>query len=313
MADLLDSVKQKSDLVGQNRLELLMFRLNGRQLYGINVFKVKEILPCPRLTDLPKLNPVIRGIANVRGETISIIDLSSASGGRPIKDLSDSFIVIAEYNRSTQGFLVGSVDKIVNVNWANVLPPPKGIGKENYLTAVTKVDEDLVSILDVEKVLNEISPVNTEIDEEILNQAEEKQDAENKVDVLSKKILIVDDSSVARNQVKKAINTLGIETILCKDGKDALNTLNDLGQNGSVHDQISLIISDIEMPEMDGYTLTSEIRKSSDLSDMYIILHTSLSGIFNEAMIGKVGANDFIAKFDPNDLANAVFKAIEKQ
>ncbi len=126
MAGILDSVNQRTQLVGQNRLELLLFRLNGSQRYGINVFKVKEVLQCPPLTALPKLNPVIRGVAHIRGQTISVIDLSSATGGRPIEDLSKCFIIISEYNRSVQGFLVGSVERIVNTNWEDILPPLKG-------------------------------------------------------------------------------------------------------------------------------------------------------------------------------------------
>jgi len=100
MSGILDSVNQRTQLVGQNRLELLLFRLNGRQRFGINVFKVREVLQCPPLTAMPKLNPLVRGVAHIRGQTISVIDLSMATRGRKIEDLSNAFIVIAEYNRS---------------------------------------------------------------------------------------------------------------------------------------------------------------------------------------------------------------------
>ena len=88
MASILDSVNQRTQLVGQNRLELLLFRLNGRQRFGINVFKVREVLQCPPLTVMPKLNSCIRGVAHIRGQTISVIDLSMAMGKRPIQDIS---------------------------------------------------------------------------------------------------------------------------------------------------------------------------------------------------------------------------------
>jgi len=163
MTGILDSVNQRTQLVGQNRLELLTFRLMRRQRYGINVFKVKEVLQCPKLTTMPNLHPLVKGIAHIRGQTISVIDMSLATGGRPIEDLSNCFVIISEFNRSVQGFLVTSVERIINMNWESILPPPKGAGRSNYLTAVTEIDNELVEILDVEKILDEISPADTDI------------------------------------------------------------------------------------------------------------------------------------------------------
>ncbi|MFT7680605.1 MAG: two-component system chemotaxis response regulator CheV [Moritella dasanensis] len=306
MAGLLDTVNQRTQLVGQNRLELLMFRLNGRQRFGINVFKVKEVLQCPPLTILPKLNRVVRGVAHIRGKTISVIDLSLATGGRPIEDLSKAFIIISEYNRSVQGFLVSSVERIININWESILPPPKGTGRFSYLTAVTEVDNELVEVLDVEKILHEVAPVSMEISKEVLDTAVHIDKK-----AIEKIILVVDDSSVARNQIKKAVSDLGFKIVLAKDGRDGLNQLREMALNGPIRDQVALMISDIEMPEMDGYTLTAEVRNDKSLNDLYIILHTSLSGVFNQAMVTKVGANDFIAKFNPDELAGAVLKALK--
>ncbi|CAM2799766.1 chemotaxis protein CheV [Moritella viscosa] len=306
MAGLLDTVNQRTQLVGQNRLELLMFRLNGRQRFGINVFKVKEVLQCPPLTTLPKLNRVVRGVAHIRGKTISVIDLSLATGGRPIEDLSKAFIIISEYNRSVQGFLVGSVERIININWEAILPPPTGTGRYSYLTAVTEVDKELVEVLDVEKILHEVAPVKMEISADILATATEIDKK-----AVEKVILVVDDSSVARNQIKKAVSDLGFKIVLAKDGRDGLNQLREMAGNGPITEQVALMISDIEMPEMDGYTLTAEVRNDQSLNGLYIILHTSLSGVFNQAMVTKVGANDFIAKFNPDELAGAVLKALK--
>ncbi len=303
MASILDSVNQLTQLVGQNRLELLLFRLNGRQRFGINVFKVREVLQCPQLTIMPRLHPYVRGVAHIRGNTISVIDLSMATGGRPIADLSKCFIIIAEYNRSVQGFLVGSVERIINMNWESILPPPKGAGRYNYMTAVTEVDGELVEILDVEKILDEISPVNTEVSKELVVESD-------KHNPHGRPVLVADDSSVARKQVERALNTIGVKCILAKDGKDALNMLNDMAKKGPIEDQVALVISDIEMPEMDGYTLTAEIRNNPALRGLHIILHTSLSGVFNQAMVQKVGANNFIAKFNPDELAKAVQDAM---
>jgi two-component system chemotaxis response regulator CheV len=302
MSEILNSVNQRTQLVGENRLELLLFKLNSRQRFGINVFKVREVLQCPKLTSMPKLNRLVRGIAHIRGQTISVIDMSLAVGGKKIEDLSTAFIIIAEYNSSVQGFLVGSVERIINTNWQSIMPPPKGSGRASYLTAVTQIENELIEILDVEKILNEISPVSTELSEDVANNIK----VENKHEKI---IFIADDSSVARNQVKRALSSLGLKIELAKNGLEALNRLKEIAaETGDITDKVGVLISDIEMPEMDGYTLTAEIRSSPELKKLHVILHTSLSGVFNQAMVEKVGADDFIAKFHPDELATSVHK-----
>lgn len=303
MAGVLDSVNQRTQLVGQNRLELLLFKLTGRQRYGINVFKVREVLQCPRLTSLPNQNHFIKGVAHIRGQTISVIDLSKAIGGPAIQQTEDSFIIIAEYNRSVQGFLVGGVERIINIRWKDVMAPPEGAGKSSYLTAVTEIDGEMVSILDVEKILNEISPVSTDLSEDII-------DIHVGESIGDRVIMIADDSTVARNQVKRALEPLGLTMLLAKNGHDALEQLMAIDAEcaNGLHEKVALLISDIEMPEMDGYTLTAELKANERTRRMPIILHTSLSGVFNNAMVLKVGAEDFIPKFHPDELATAVKK-----
>ena len=305
MAGILDSVNQRTQLVGQNRLELLLFKLRGRQRFGINVFKVREVLQCPPLTSMPKSNAYIRGVAHIRGQTISVIDLSMPVGGRPIENVKDSFIIIAEYNRSVQGFLVGGVERIVNMNWEKIMPPPSGAGRYSYLTAVTEIENELVEILDVEKILNEICPVNTEVSADLAADSAIQKDLGERI------VFIADDSAVARNQVKRALEPLGVQTELAKNGKEALVRLKEIAEldcKNDITERVGLLISDVEMPEMDGYTLTAEIKADPKLAPLHVILHTSLSGVFNQAMIEKVGADDFIAKFNPDELATAVKK-----
>ena len=309
MASLLDGVDQRTQLAGENRLELLLFRLTGKQLYGINVFKVQEVIRCPRLTQIPNSKSVICGIANMRGKTIPVIDLGMALGkpALPQESVVDSFVIIADYNRSVQGFLVSGVERIVNMHWENILPPPKGAGGISYLTAVTRVDEQLVEIIDVEKVLEEISGSCGEVSDEIKSENEQN-------DPSQYHILVADDSSVARNQIKRTMDQVGLNCTLVNDGRQALDYLKSLAdKDGPITNYISLVISDIEMPNMDGYTLTTEIRKHPKLKDLYIILHTSLSGVFNEALVHKVGANKFIPKFKPNELALSVINGIEQK
>ncbi len=300
MAGVMDSVNQRTQLVGQNRLELLLFRLGGQQMYGINVFKVKEVLQCPPLNAIPGRSAVVRGVAHIRGGTLPIMDMNLAIGRRALPDIADCFVIITEYNRSAQGFLVRSVERIVNMNWGDIHPPPKGAGKDHYLTAVTQVEGQLVEIIDVEKILAEVSPAREVISDGVV----ESDIAER---ALQKQVLIVDDSSIARRQIQRVIESMGIKTIVKKDGLEAFNYLKELIAAGkNPYDELVLIICDIEMPEMDGYTFTAEVRNHPDLKSLHVILHTSLSGVFNEAMVKKVGADDFLAKFHPDELARRV-------
>ncbi|MFL1465855.1 chemotaxis protein CheV [Marinobacter sp. DUT-3] len=308
MAGVLDSVNQRTQLVGQNRLELLLFRLRGRQMYGINVFKVKEVLQCPKLSSIPKSRSVVRGVAHIRGETIPVIDLAMAIGhpGVPREELANSFVIITEYNRKTQGFMVTGVDQIVNMNWEDILPPPKGAGNDVYLTSVTKMDDKLVEIIDVEKILAEVSPLRDDVNQDLVARSAGRVQAHLPV-------LVVDDSSVARRQIERCLTAIGMEVVTRDDGKQAFDYLKKITEDGSrASDHLSLVISDVEMPEMDGYTLVTRCKNDPALRDMFIMLHTSLSGVFNTAMVQKVGADEFMAKFSADELAEKVMEIIDR-
>lgn len=300
MAGVLDNVNQRTQLVGQNRLELLLFRLSGSQLYGINVFKVREVLQCPPLNAIPGRNPVVRGVAHIRGGTLSIMDMNLAIGRRPLADVENCFVIITEYNGTAQGFLVRGVERIVNMNWSDIHPPPKGAGKEHFLTAVTEVDGNLVEIVDVEKILAEAAPVNQDVSAEVATSASSQH-------LVAKHVLVVDDSSIARKQVQRVMESVGVRTTLKKDGREGLDYLLAMLEQGKDPCQeLVMVISDIEMPEMDGYTFTAEIRHHDALKHLYVLLHSSLSGVFNEAMVNKVGADKFLAKFNPDELVRCV-------
>lgn len=221
MAGVMDSVNQRTQLVGQNRLELLLFRLNGEQLYGINVFKVREVLQCPALTLLPKAHPVCVALQHSRGDHPDP-RLVDATGLRPLQEETrNSFVIITEYNTKTQGFLVHSVERIVNMNWEEIHPPPKGTGRDHYLTAVTRVDNRMVEIIDVEKVLAEVSPSSESVSAGVI-------DAETQDKAVLMRVLTVDDSSVARKQVSRCLQTVGVEVVALNDGRQALNYLRQL-------------------------------------------------------------------------------------
>ena len=184
-------------------------------------------------------------------------------------------------------------------------PPPKGTGRDHYLTAVTRVDNQLVEIIDVEKILAEVAPTSEAISVGVV-------DAETAHKAVSLRVLTLDDSSVARKQVTRCLQTIGVEVVALNDGRQALDYLRKLVDEGKKpEEEFLMMISDIEMPEMDGYTLTAEIRNDPRMQKLHIILHTSLSGVFNQAMVKKVGADDFLAKFRPDDLASRVVDRIK--
>ncbi|HOY22133.1 MAG TPA: chemotaxis protein CheV [Cellvibrio sp.] len=308
MSKLLDSIDQRTRLVGENRLELLMFRLRGRQLFAINVFKVQEVVKVPVLRAVPHSHPHVKGVAYLRGQTVPVIDLSAAIGAGPLTDMENANLIVAEYNRSVQAFLIGAVDRIINLNWELILPPPKGTGRGHFLTAITRLDDQLVEILDVERVLADIIPYNTQVSAEVL-------DADLAIEAKKRKlkVLMADDSPTAVRQVQATLQNLGIEVVYVQDGLQALKQLQQWVREGrSIDEEIFMLITDAEMPEMDGYRLTAEVRKDPALKNLYVVLHTSLSGSFNKAMVEKVGCNDFLSKFQPDELAKVVQKRLRE-
>lgn len=308
MSSVLASVDQRTQLAGHNRLEILMFTLGSNQRFGLNVFKIQEVIKCPPLSVLPHSHHVVRGVATMRGKTIPVLDLSKAIGRPPLADAVGNYVIITEFNCTVQGFLVKAVDRIVNMNWEQILPPPKGAGREHYLTAVTEVDGTMVEIIDVEKILSEVIGVPENISQEILTSAAAAQREGGQ----QPHILVADDSMVARNQIKRTLDQLGISSTLAPDGKRALDLLLQWAEHEPERlSSLTMLISDVEMPEMDGYTLTTKLRDDPRLKDIFVLLHTSLSGVFNNAMVEKVGANQFIAKFKPDFLADAVLKQVE--
>ncbi|MGL5490175.1 MAG: chemotaxis protein CheV [Shewanella sp.] len=304
MANVLATVDQRTNLVGENRLELLLFRINSMQLFAINVFKVKEVVKLPHLNAMPGSHPHISGVANIRGMSIPVIDLRSAIGFKPVPPDDNANMIITEYNRSVQGFLVGKVEHIINMTWSDIMPPPKTAGRNHYLTAITRIEyqgqSQLVSIIDVEKVLAEIVHYDISLSEGVLD--------ESLLDKMpGRKILIVDDSSTARRQVRETLGQLGIEIIEASDGLQALHLLQKWRDEGkNVTKELLMMITDAEMPEMDGYKLTYEVRNDKAMADLFITLNTSLSGSFNNAMVEKVGCDRFISKFQPDLLVEVV-------
>lgn len=296
--DLLDRIDQRTRLAGHNRLALLLFRLGSRQLFGVNVFKVQEVLPRPPLFTLPQLPPAFAGAADVRGRSVPVLDLARAIGHAGEAAEEPKYLVVTEFNRSVQGFLVAGVDRIVNIAVEQILPPPELGGEGNYLTGVTRHHGELIQLIDVESVLAESMPRHSDVGALAALPAGGGGPRE---------VLVVDDSRVARNQIRAVLQQLGLEATLLSDGRQALDHLQALAQNGQPPcERYAMVISDIEMPAMDGYTLTTEIRRDPALRGLFVLLHTSLSGVFNQAMVERVGADDFVPKYSERELAQRV-------
>lgn len=302
---VLNTVDQRTQLVGENRLEILMFRLSGRQLFAINVFKVQEVVRLPVVTRIPQRHSHVIGVISLRGQTIPVVDLSQAVGLRPLVPDENSTIIVTEYNRTIQAFLVGGVERILNLTWESIQPPPASAGRQHYLTAITRHEDQIIEIIDVEKVLAEIVPMDTRISEEKLENPLLEQ-------IRGREVLIVDDSRVALRQLHETLSQLGLIVHECMDGLKGLRQLQAWADEG--HDMTSkllMVITDAEMPEMDGYRMTTEIRQDPRLTDLYVVMHTSLSGSFNQAMVKKVGCDDFLSKFQPDRLVEVIVQRLE--
>lgn len=306
MTGVLNTVDSRTNLVGQNRLEILMFRLNGQQTYAINVFKVQEVMALPKVTRMPQRHSAVIGVVYLRGRAIPVMDLSLAIGMRPTPETDDSIIIVTEYNSTVQAFLVGQIDRIVNLNWEEILPPPSGAGRNHYLTAITHFENRIVEIIDVEKVLAEISPMNATLPDDIM-----KGDFVARAQ--GREIVMVDDSHTALKQASSTFESLGLIVHRAMDGVEGLALLRRLADESDMplEQRLLMLVTDAEMPRMDGYRMTTEIRSDPRLKNLFIALHTSLSGQFNEAMVEKVGCNAFLSKFHPEELANLVKERIE--
>ncbi|HCN46822.1 MAG TPA: chemotaxis protein CheW, partial [Pseudomonas sp.] len=195
--------------------------------------------------------------------------------------------------------------RIVNMNWEAILPPPTSAGRQHYLTAISKVDEQLVEIIDVEKVLAEIVPYNAKVSRDKLEDPVLRR-------AQGREILLVDDSTVALAQLRETLSQLGVKLHVASDGLKALKMLKGWADAGEdVCEKLLMVFTDAEMPEMDGYRLTTEIRSDARLRGLYVVLHTSLSGSFNESMVKKVGCDNFLSKFQPDRLVEVVRQRLE--
>ncbi|MFV9657507.1 chemotaxis protein CheV [Pseudomonas sp. NY15366] len=289
-------------LVTGDALSLLLFRLHSGRLLGINLLKVNEIIPCPALTKLPNRHPHVRGIATLRGAAMTVIDLARAIGERGAAEEDDGCLIVTELSRSRQGLHVKNVERIVQCSTRDVRPPPAGSGNRAFITGVTQIDGAIVQILDIEKVLHDIAPALEEAPVGLLD----GQDARL---LQGRRVLLVDDSQVALQQTLNVLRQLGFDCTAVRSGHAALEQLHEYHQAGM---PFELLVSDIEMPELDGYSLVQEIRRSPDIAGTYVLLHTSLDSTMNTEKARSVGANAVLTKFSSVDLSQALLDAFRK-
>ncbi|QUM90591.1 chemotaxis protein CheV [Moritella sp. 36] len=281
---------------------LLLFKLNLQQKFAIGTLKVQEIVPSTRLYSLPGSHPMVMGAATLRGRTIPIIDMASAVGYRPVsqEEYDSCNIIITDCSRQVVGFLVRHIDKIMDCSWKDISAPDSSLGCNIYTTGVMHLDDQLVQLMDVERLLADIYP-----DEDV----ELPQFTELELEELrTKEILVVDDSMVARNQLGSALDAAGIHYQVSKNGQDALAMMQSAVEAGN---PIDVLVSDIEMPGLDGYEVAFEVRSTPNVSATYIILHTSLSSAISTERAQQIGADEALTKFDASELLQAILRGVK--
>lgn len=298
---LLDSIDARTKLVGSNKMEILLFSLGTGEVFGINVFKVREVSQTPAITKTPNTPPGVEGVISLRGNIIPVISLAKFTSLESVPENTGSTMIVTEFSRHTQGFLVHDVDRIIRVDWDKVKPPQSMLmGNDALITAITELpDGKLVSILDVEQILARALGV------EEIPPLEKVQSAREHM------VFFADDSTIARKEITKVLEGMGVKYQQASNGLEAWEKLQNLAQRvpndgSTLKDQISVILTDAEMPEMDGYVLAKNIKSDRRFDGIPVVMHSSLSSEANRAMGQSVGVDTYVAKFDPVFLADTL-------
>jgi two-component system chemotaxis response regulator CheV len=303
----LEAVDARTKLAGSNKMEIRLFTLGTRETFGINVFKVREVTKTPPITKTPNMPQGVEGVISLRGHIIPVISLSRFVSGSHSANPGGAMMV-TEYSRRTQGFLVEAVDRIVRVDWEKVRSPESVMSQsEGLITAVTELPGGkLVSILDVEQILAHAfgePPV---------------PDLEPITDEVESLVFFVDDSLVARKEISQVLDRLRIKYHHATNGQEAWDRLQSMAQRAAqdqqpLCEQLNLILVDAEMPEMDGYVLTRHIKADRRFDNIPVVMHSSLSSEANRAMGKSVGVDAYVAKFDPVVLADTLRPLLKHQ
>lgn len=318
MTTALHDIEERTNLTGNNKFELMLFRLGEapgterRELFGINVFKVREILVMPTITAMANAPAHVIGVANIRGQIIPVIDLPSVVGCKPKRGLT--ILMVTEFARTTQAFAVEEVDEIVRLEWSNVLAADGNGG--GLVTSIAKLDGDgekgrLVQVLDVEQILRNVMPTAKE---EITPQS-----VGTAVDLPPGSIILAaDDSPVARMMIEQGLKAMGTPYVMTKTGQEAWDRLQAMeaeahAEGKTAQDKVALVLTDLEMPVMDGFTLTRNIKNDQRFKSIPVVIHSSLTGTANEAHVSSVGADAYVAKFVASELAATIRQVLLKR
>jgi len=282
---------------------VLVFTISHQQRFALGTLKIREIIPYPSVNELPNKHPCVKGVINMRGQTIAVIDMAAAIGygAIPEEELSNCVIIVTDCQRKVVGFLVRGIEKITEYNWREITSPPKTLGKTSLVSGMCQIDNQLVQMIDLEYVLLKVFPDSPESAHAIITDVQREQ-------LKPLNILLIDDSMVARKQLSDALLHLNIPFQVTDNGQDALNIMRKDVSNGKA---IDLVVSDIEMPGLDGYELTFEIRSDEQLKHCYIILHSSLSSHISVSQATQVGANEALTKFDVHELIASMLRGAE--
>ncbi|MDL4914883.1 MAG: chemotaxis protein [Enterobacterales bacterium endosymbiont of Blomia tropicalis] len=310
-------IDERANLALSNKFELLLFRLGsdkqkGRsELFGINVFKLREIVPMPAITKAAGMKSPLLGMANIRDQFIPVIDLPAVAGCVPETGLN--LLLVTEYARNTQAFAVESVENIVRLDWSQVHTAEAGIGGRN-ITSIACLDNDrqsnnLAMVLDVEQILYDIIPSVRGVEPEATRPRAFNYQP-------GAVAIVAEDSRVARQLLEQGLKSMGIPALMFNTGLEAWEKIKQMSQEAqtageSIHNKIALVLTDLEMPEMDGFTLTRNIKRDDILKSVPVVIHSSLSGSANEDHVRKVGADGYVAKFELNELSELIFNVLE--
>ncbi len=314
MSELMKNIDGRTKLAGTNKLEILLFTLGTdtrsgrRETYGINVFKVREVMRVPEITRPPELPPSVEGMVSLRGQLVPIVDLVRYTGVQT--DAKPEVMIVTEYNGHTQGFLVEAVDTILRLDWASIRVPPEMFSSHmgGLVTAVTELpDGRLVMLMDVEKILAETT--SSYEDETIFAQVKP-------VAMENRTIFFCDDSPIARKQIERTLQAMGVNYHFATNGKNAWEHLKKMAEqaetaNIPLTDLVQLVLTDVEMPEMDGYILTKNIKADPRFHGIPVIMHSSLSGMSNQQLGRSVGVDEYVSKFEPQRLSETLTRILE--
>ena len=305
MSDLLKSIDARTKLAGTNKLEILMFTLGldsrsgRREIFGINVFKVREVMRIPPITRAPEMPDAVEGMVSLRGHLVPVIDLAKYAGVQT--DTKPQIMIVTEYNGHTQGFLVEAVDTILRLDWARMKVPPDMLNSQmgGLVTAVTELaDGRLVMMMDVEKVLAETGHFNDDMAIKSVKP----------LSVSGRTVFFADDSAVARKQIMATLDAMGVNHMFAVNGRQAWEELQRVAGYAAaagmpVKDMVQVILTDVEMPEMDGYMLTRKIKEDKRFAGIPVLMHSSLSSDSNQQLGRAVGVDEYVSKFEPQRLA----------